>query len=339
VRFAIAHGVPPTDANYRLLSDMQAAGETNEYAAERSTLTQQTYRVGTNPGNQASPLKLFNDYNASDSVVDAFTSSNGGIRTMGLLQALDGTGMIAAGTGACTTGLGCFLGGAGATLGLDQLQAGAQTAATGKPTLTMGEQALQGLGLSPQAAALTYAALGLSPAAVEGILLNQGINVQAAAYAAARKTYATNGVNGANGGVRIESLAANDVRFYQNTVSYNKVDRVSGEKYTYDDLVQSMKTGGWKGDPVDVVKMPDGAFTSMDNTRISAARDAGIKVQANVHGFNDPLPADMIAIDRFGDAKTWGEALAGRISNQKPPSFGNANPNGSPTAPRITGRP
>jgi filamentous hemagglutinin len=144
---------------------------------------------------------------------------------------------------------------------------------------------------------------------------------------------------GANGGTRIESLAANDVRFSQNTVSYNKVDRISGEKYTYDDLVQSMKTGGWKGDPVDVVKMPDGAFTSMDNTRISAARDAGINVQANVRGFNDPLPADMIANRRFGDATTWGEALTGRISNQKPPSFGNANPNGSPTPPKVTGKP
>ena len=144
---------------------------------------------------------------------------------------------------------------------------------------------------------------------------------------------------GVKGGARIEALAANDVRFSQNTVSYNKVDRRSGKRYTYDDLVQSMKTDGWKGDPVDVVKMPDGAYTSMDNTRISAARDAGIDVQANVRGFNDPLPADMIATRRFGDAKTWGEALTGRISNQKPPSFGNANPNGSPTPPKVTGKP
>lgn len=191
-----ADGVPPTDANYRLLSDMQAAGATDEYAAERSTLAQQTYRVGTNPSNQTSPLKLFNDYNASDSAVDAFTSSNGGIRTMGLLQALGGAGMIVAGTGACTTGFGCFLGGAGATFGWDQVVTGSNTAATGQPTLTMGEQVLQGMGLSPQAAALTYAALGLSPAAVEGILLNRTVNAQAAAYAAARNTYATNGASG-----------------------------------------------------------------------------------------------------------------------------------------------
>lgn len=146
-------------------------------------------------------------------------------------------------------------------------------------------------------------------------------------------------MTGVNSGAKVESLATNDIRFSQNTVSYNKVDRITGETYTYDDLVQSMKTSGWKGEPVDVVKMPDGAMASMDNTRITAARDAGIKVEANVHGFNDPLPADMIANRRFGDATTWGDALTGRINSQRPASFGSVNPNGSPIPPRITGRP
>lgn len=143
---------------------------------------------------------------------------------------------------------------------------------------------------------------------------------------------------GANGG-RIESLAAGDVGFSQNTVSYKNVDRISGERYTYDDLVQSMRVDGWKSEPIDVVKMPDGALTSMDNTRVSAARDAGVNVQANIREFNDPLPAEMIANRRFGDATTWGEALMGRIKNQKPPSFGNINPNGSPNPPKLTGKP
>ncbi|THB82430.1 hypothetical protein E1N66_21030, partial [Pantoea allii] len=70
------------------------------------------------------------------------------------------------------------------------------------------------------------------------------------------------------------SFDANEIRFSQNTVSYNKTDRDTGVKYTYDDLVSSMKKDGWKGDPVDVIKMPDGKMTSMDNTRISAAREA-----------------------------------------------------------------
>lgn len=45
-----------------------------------------------------------------------------------------------------------------------------------------------------------------------------------------------------------------------------------------------MRTNGWKGDPVDVVKMPDGKLTSMDNTRIAAAREAGIDVKAGERG-------------------------------------------------------
>lgn len=108
--------------------------------------------------------------------------------------------------------------------------------------------------------------------------------------------------------------------------------------YSYDDLVQSMKTNGWKGDPVDVVKMPDGKFTSMDNTRIVAAREAGIDVKANVRGFDEPLPADMLATRRFGNAQTWGEAITGRI-NRQTGGFGTNNPYGSSTLPRITGNP
>ncbi len=42
----------------------------------------------------------------------------------------------------------------------------------------------------------------------------------------------------------ISKLNPNEVRFSQNTVSYNKRDRVTGEMYTYDDLVNSMKNDG-----------------------------------------------------------------------------------------------
>lgn len=133
------------------------------------------------------------------------------------------------------------------------------------------------------------------------------------------------------------SFDANEIRFSQNTVSYNKTDRDTGVKYTYDDLVSSMKKDGWKGDPVDVIKMPDGKMTSMDNTRINAARDAGIKVEANVRNFNDPLPKDMIDSGRFGSATTWGEAITGRIVNQSG-GFSKNNPYGSSDSPRITGK-
>lgn len=85
------------------------------------------------------------------------------------------------------------------------------------------------------------------------------------------------------------TLDPNEERFSQNTVSYNKTERGTGVKYTYDDLVLSMKKDGWKGDPVDVVKMNDGQYTSMDNIRIAATREAGVDVKANTHNFNDPL--------------------------------------------------
>ncbi|WP_317619084.1 hemagglutinin repeat-containing protein [Dickeya zeae] len=139
----------------------------------------------------------------------------------------------------------------------------------------------------------------------------------------------------------VSAFDANEIRFSQNTVSNNKTDRGTGVKYTYDDLVSSMRKDGWKGDPVDVVKMPDGNMTSMDNTRISAARDAGIRVEANVRSYDDKLTSSEI--ERFSDRKrdfvpqTWGEAITGRINKQSG-GFGDKNPYGSYDAPRITGR-
>nr|WP_275266725.1 VENN motif pre-toxin domain-containing protein [Pantoea ananatis] len=135
----------------------------------------------------------------------------------------------------------------------------------------------------------------------------------------------------------VSSFDANDIRFSQNTVSYNKTEQSNGMKYTYDDLVSSMKKDGWKGEPVDVIKMPDGKVTSMDNTRIRAAREAGIKVQANLRDFDEALPKDMVDSGRFGLAKTWGEAITGRINNQSG-GFSKNNPNGSAEFPRVTGK-
>ncbi|MFB4720786.1 hemagglutinin repeat-containing protein [Enterobacter chuandaensis] len=137
-------------------------------------------------------------------------------------------------------------------------------------------------------------------------------------------------------------LNANDVRLSQNTVSFNKTERDTKQKYTYDDLVTSMRKDGWKGDPVDVVTMPDGKVTSIDNTRIAAAREAGIDVKATVRNYNDKLTAAEML--RFSDPKrglsptTWGEAITGRINKQSG-SFSKDNPYGANESPRITGKP
>jgi uncharacterized protein YoxC len=151
------------------------------------------------------------------------------------------------------------------------------------------------------------------------------------------------GTKGTVGGIfNTSALNPNEIRFSQNTVSYNKVERGTDMKYTYDDIVTSMKTNGWKGDPVDVIKMPDGKFTSMDNTRIAAAREAGIDIKANIRNFYDKLsPAE---VNRFSDPKkgfvpvTWGDAITGRINKQSG-GFSKNNPYGSSTPPRISGKP
>ncbi|WP_232244523.1 hypothetical protein [Pseudomonas putida] len=147
---------------------------------------------------------------------------------------------------------------------------------------------------------------------------------------------AAEGSSGAKGAGNAATYAADDIRFSQNSVSFNKTDRVSGTNYTYDDLVQSMKTNGWKGDPVDVVKMPDGKLTSMDNTRIAAAREAGIDVNASVRGFDEPLTPAVQEARGWQNFNTWGEAITGRINKQSG-GFSTSNPYGSTEPPRISG--
>ena len=82
---------------------------------------------------------------------------------------------------------------------------------------------------------------------------------------------------------------------------------------------------------IDVVKMPDGKFTTVDNTRVLAAKNAGIDVQVTVHAASDPIPADVAV--RFTSKNgqvptTWGEAVTNRINNQNS-AYRTTNPNGS----------
>ncbi|PZL74896.1 hypothetical protein CI088_06335, partial [Enterococcus plantarum] len=120
-------------------------------------------------------------------------------------------------------------------------------------------------------------------------------------------------------GKNIENVNPSEIRFSQTSVNGS------------DEIIASMKANGWKGDPIDVVRMPDGSLTTLDNTRVAAAREVGIDVQANVRSFDTPLP-DQSTIDRFttkkGVPKTWGEAIELRVGKQKA-DFRNNNPMGS----------
>ena len=140
-----------------------------------------------------------------------------------------------------------------------------------------------------------------------------------------------------------KNISHTNVRHSQKTVSYNKKDRKTGKPYTYDDIKDSMEKDGWQGEPIDVVEMPDGEITSIDNTRVRAAKETGTEIQANVRKHDELLPDEIIEEGRFGtpkvpNPKTWGEAASARIQKQGS-TWEKENPFGSHDLPRITGKP
>jgi len=116
----------------------------------------------------------------------------------------------------------------------------------------------------------------------------------------------------ARGTAEVVELDPHKISFTQSWVSSPK--RVGGQ--TVEDLAASMSKDGWVGKPVDVVEMKSGGLASIDNTRILAARKAGIEVQAVVHKAGDPI-TDLARQSslRVGDKvpQTWGEAAEIRI--------------------------
>jgi len=99
----------------------------------------------------------------------------------------------------------------------------------------------------------------------------------------------------------------NDIRFSQTT---------AGGRGRAAQLRESMKDG-WNGPAVDAIETPRGLVT-IDNTRIAVARELRIgEVPVKVRLPSDPLPSSMLG--RFGNSRTWGEALQFRTGRQRPP--------------------
>jgi hypothetical protein len=95
------------------------------------------------------------------------------------------------------------------------------------------------------------------------------------------------------------------------------------------EYTDDMAANGWRGDPVDVVRMPDGGLTAFDNRRVVAANNAGINVQARIHAFDDAFPAGRLPSGKGEVPGTWGQAVTDRIAGQKP-SWRNCYPMGGP---------
>jgi len=101
------------------------------------------------------------------------------------------------------------------------------------------------------------------------------------------------------GKVVYKTFSSSSVRFSQSSV--NGVEEIA----------TSMQVNGWKGEPIDIVKMKDGIFTTVDNTRLLAAQKTGIDVQAVAHNYDDLIPEDMAKrfLNKKGEVpKTWGRS-------------------------------
>lgn len=159
-----ADGIPKDDPAYAYLKGLQDAGQ--NLTAEKTLLDNQKGQDGRIYG------PLF-QYTTGQSFQDTLTQNRAGTRLEGTLQAgvsiagLYGDGLL------CSTGLGCSVAALTGTVLADNLAAGTKKIISGQPTVTYGEQVLQSLGLSPQAAAATYAIVGVTPAAVEALLANK----------------------------------------------------------------------------------------------------------------------------------------------------------------------
>ena len=177
-----ADGVPKDDANYTYLKGLQDAGAS--LTEEKALLSQQQGQQGRIYG------QLFQYTGVDQYIIDPATQNKLGTRLAGAVQAGAGIAGVAGSSALCTTGVGCAAGAITGTVSADYGVAGIRQAATGNAAIPYGEQVLQSLGLSPQAAALTYAVVGLAPAAVEAVALNSAVNQAAKYNSLVRASYA-----------------------------------------------------------------------------------------------------------------------------------------------------
>lgn len=158
----------------------------------------------------------------------------------------------------------------------------------------------------------------LKEAAADIILgwgVGKGINIVAKVFSGGKAIYKTFNSNS----IRTTQTTVNGVE--ENTVAFSKE-----MKYT--------------AEPIDIVKMEDGIYSSADHGRLMAAEKLGIDVKANTHNFNDKISIDQAK--RFvpkGTAeadlpKTWGEAIKERVKKQGT-KYATENPNGSFIRPKV----
>ncbi|TDH19697.1 hypothetical protein EXU57_22585, partial [Segetibacter sp. 3557_3] len=136
-------------------------------------------------------------------------------------------------------------------------------------------------------------------------------------------------VKDVNSGVDVWGLSECARVEYINLKNLRWTQRTAGGRGRADVMRASMKVNGYKGDPIDVVETPVGLVT-VDHTRAAVALELGItQIPARIHKLSETLPSEMAG--RFGNSKTWGDAIAYRASTQTPP----LPPTGTTTPPKL----
>jgi hypothetical protein len=241
-----ADHVPDSDPNSAVLQKMQTDGQ--GYTFEQNLLKQ---------------AGAFDGYdNRLDAINDWYGRYQVGNRAVGAVQGVMGS--VAAGVvlgAGCASVAACVAGAAVAGTSLDYSKAGFTQLLNGDVALTYGEQALQSLGLSPQAAAIAYAGLGMGAAAGSVVANNT----------ASKVTTTTNST--AVSQADLDTLAAKGVKFTpQNVVATGT---------TPGGQVIFLETGNSSAGLQHII---DGHVSDFANIGVSQAQIPGVVIRAVTEG-------------------------------------------------------
>lgn len=305
---------------YAKAKAMEDLGNSAEFANERALLSTQFADYDSSDSVSGYRRQLF-QYNETQAGLDKLnrvdTKYGVTTRVSGLAQATGGVATTVFGVGLCESGIGCVASVPVAAYGVDNVVAGARAVYSGKNQLTFGAKGVASLtGINQETAELIYSV----PSMFWG-----GTKLVKGAKNTGENVYDKLG--------GIEKLSPYQVRFSQSSVSFDKIDRSSNLPYTYIDLRNSMSKSGWKGEAIDVVKMSDGKLTSIDNTRLVAAKETLTEIKAVVHNYDDRVPFNT-RISRQWKSDTWGKVVEERI-NKQTKTFRTENPQGSTLMPSV----
>jgi hypothetical protein len=185
---------PVDSAAYTQLKNLAAIGASADLASERQQLATQsglfsysTDSIFSDAGIDAAK-QLNNTYQVSTRALGAGQMVIGGLGV---------AGSIVTAPASCATGVGCIANATVGTISLDASYAGAKQLVSGSPEDTFVNTGLQTLGLSPQAASIVEAALGIGSAATAAKVANKAVEQTIALgklSAATYQDFTTNGI-------------------------------------------------------------------------------------------------------------------------------------------------